>query len=466
MHSNKTKKKINIEKHKKKNSKNKLKTSKNKSKTNKNKLKNNNLYNLYNLHNKLYEKKKSHDILKFQYTPKLKGGKFLDKGGFGCVITPALPCTSSDINLDKSVSKIIKTESSDITKELKISNMLKKLDPGQHFYITIDKYCFINKIPENRTDLTNVKYKNDDLSEYSIINNDKLLNKNGKTKKLDKVFCDIDLDLKPINLIMPYGGISLSSIMKTNRKGNDIKAKMHQMFNDNLIIYFKHLIIGLLKMHNNRIVNKDIKQRNIMLLWNFNDGKANISTNNIMSIRYIDFGLSQFLTGDFCSNIDNIVLKGTPYYIPPELFICAYIIKYKDRSETYQYKIIKQQILKHVIKALEYINEKDIIMNIDSIIETLYKKIKFLYDKDKLLFAYFGNDKNKYNGFLQKADVYALGLSIYETLYRYSEINVKANETLYDLLIHMIDMNPDKRYNIVQCLGHPYFTGKNKKKTP
>ena len=94
----------------------------------------------------------------------------------------------------------------------------------------------------------------------------------------------------------------------------------------------------------------------------------------------------------------------------------------------------------------------------NSIIDTLYDKIKSLYEKDKILFAYFGSDTNKYNGFLQKADVYALGLSIYETLYRYSEINVKSNEKLYDLLLHMIDMNPDKRYNIVQCLGHPYFT--------
>jgi len=253
---------------------------------------------------------------------------------------------------------------------------------------------------------------------------------------------------------MPYAGISLSSIMKTNRKGNDIKAKMHQMFNDNLKIYFKHLIIGLLKMQNNRIVNKDIKQKNIMLLLNPKNEK------DIMAIRYIDFGLSQFLTTEFCSNINNIDLKGTPYYIPPELFIATIIIKYKDRSENDQIKKIQQYITKNVIKALEYINEKEIIANMKSIIDTLYKKIKNLYDKDKLLFAYYGSDTNKYNGYLQKADVYALGITIYETLYRYSEINVKNNVQLYDLLMHMIDMNSDKRYNIVQCIGHPYFTGK------
>ena len=445
--------------------------------------KHNNTYpNIHHYNHKLYDKKS--DILKFQYTPKLRGGKFLDKGGFGCVITPALPCTSSDKNLKNSVSKIIKHQTDTLIKELKVSNILKKIDPEHKFYITIDKYCFINEIPEHRTDLTNVKYKDDDLSDYSI-NTTKLLDKYGKKKKIDKKFCDVDLALKPVNLIMPYAGISLSSIMKTKRKGykddnkssNNIKSKMHNMFINNLKIYFKHLVIGLLKMHNNRIVNKDIKQRNIMLDLQADKEKdthtniktnthtnthtnTNTNTNNIMSIRYIDFGLSEFLTNEFCKDISNIGLKGTPFYLSPELFVCAFIIKYKDHSEKHQIKKINEYIEKNVVKALEIINEKEIISKMNSTIELLYKKIKYLYEKDKLLETYFGSETNKYNGYIQKADVYSLGLSIYETLYKYSGINVKKNETLYNLLLHMIDMNPDKRYNIVQCLGHPYFTGK------
>ena len=30
----------------------------------------------------------------------LKGGKFLDKGGFGCVVAPALKCTKKDKNIE------------------------------------------------------------------------------------------------------------------------------------------------------------------------------------------------------------------------------------------------------------------------------------------------------------------------------------------------------------------------------
>jgi serine/threonine protein kinase len=270
--------------------------------------------------------------------------------------------------------------------------------------------------------------------------------------------------------------------MKTDIKTDSIRGKMHRMFINNLKIYFKHLVVGLIKMHNNRIVNKDIKQRNIMLqLFSNSEGKDvkdakdakdakqnvndfnNSNDSNIMIIRYIDFGLSELLTPEFCEDINNIELKGTPYYLPPELFICAFMLKYIDRSENYQKNKIMYYITKHVEKALEVIGEKQIIAKLNSTIDALYKKIKYLYDKDRLLFAYYGNDKNKFNGFLQKADVYALGISIYETLYIHSNINIKKNndyKDLYDLLSHMIDMDSDKRYNIVQCLSHPYFTRK------
>ena len=97
------------------------------------------------------------------------------------------------------------------------------------------------------------------------------------------------------------------------------------------------------------------------------------------------------------------------------------------------------------------------ISKMNSNIELLYKKIKGHYENNRILDIYFGSETNKFNGYIQKADVYALGLSIYETLYKYSNINVKKHIQLYDLLLHMIDINPDKRYNIIQCLSHQYF---------
>ena len=432
-----------------------------------------NLSNSTHNHNqhKFYDRKS--DIFKFQYTPKLKGGKFIDKGGFGCVVTPALACSRSDKNLNTSISKIIKHNSDSLNKELKLNTILNKLDPYHKFYVTVEKSCVINEIPKSRTDLTNVKYRDDKLSKFNI-NSHELTDKYGTKKRIDKNFCDIDLDLKPVNLIMPYAGISLTSIMKTNMKSDSIRGQMHTMFITNLKLYFKHLVIGLVKMHNNRIVNKDIKQRNIMLQLlskphteddndDDDDDNHKNTDSNIMIIRYIDFGLSEFLTKEFCENIDNIDLKGTPYYISPEIFVSDFIIKYKDRSESYQKTKIMHYIQKHVYKTLSILGEKTITAKLKSTIDILYNKIKYLYEKDRLLLAYFGSDNNKFNGYLQKADVYALGISIYETLYRYSNINIRKNNdyrVLYDLLSHMIEMNPDNRYNIIQCLSHSYFTGK------
>lgn len=371
----------------------------------------------------------------------LYGGKYIDEGGFGCVVMPALACSHKDKNLDKSISKIIRDTSEDFTNEFKISSILRKLDPTKKYYITYDKYCYINNIPKDRDDIISVHYINDKLTKYEI--------KDDLNKKKDKKYCDIELSLNPINIIMEHGGYNLSSIMKTNRKSKETRGIMHQMFIDNLRANLKHLILGIVKMHNNRIVNKDIKQKNIMMHWN--------KKTNEVAIRYIDFGLSEFLSTEFCKHISNINRNGTPFYISPDIHIAYILRKYNSRSEHYISKKILQEIYSNVKKAFMKINEQELLGDLYSNIMSLYEKIKNLYDNDKILTMFFGSEKNKFNGYLQKGDVYALGLSIFETLYFYSKINIRQHSQLYDLLIHMIALDPDKRYNAVQCLSHPYF---------
>ena len=367
------------------------------------------------------------------------GGKYIDKGGFGCVITPALKCSLSDKNTDKFVSKIRKTTDSDFYNEIKISNILKKLDPGKKYYLTIDKYCYINNIPPDRKDLLEVNYIDDNHEKFDIVS--------GQSEK-DKHACDIDLSLKPINMLMEYGGYSLNTIMKVSRKMQGTKAKMHQMFVDNLRPYLKHLILGIIKMHFHRIVNLDIKPRNIIMNWNKD-------TNNVQ-LRYIDFGLSDFLTEEFCSSYDNIKSKGTPTFISPELIISYIVSRYTSRSDNYKLKIIFQE-LDTFRKNIIHIRETQLLGNYKQNVFYLYQKIKNLYSNEKLLPVYFGSEKNKFNGYLQKADVYSLGLCIFIMLFVYSDIDISANSQLYDLLLHMITFDPDKRYNAVQCLSHPYF---------
>jgi serine/threonine protein kinase len=370
------------------------------------------------------------------------GGKFIDKGGFGCVVSPALPCSKKDKDkeLHKLVSKIVKSPTKEITNELKISGILKKIDFQNKYFITYNKYCNINKIPENRNDIINVHYVNDSLSKFTI--------SPGQSDK-DSKSCDIELSLRPINIIMSFAGYSLSTIMKTNKNSSGIKSIMHNEFIKNLKIYIKHLILGIIKMHNNRIVHRDIKQKNIMLEYNKKTKK--------MTVKYIDFGLSDFLSSEYCSQYSNISIKGTPYYLPPENIIIYYMNKYKNQNDKNLLKHILYHIEGYYKKAMTRIGKNQEIKLINNKILELYKKIKYLWEKQKILPAYFGTEINKFNGYLQKGDIYSLGLCIYETLYAYSKYNLDDNMLLNDLLQNMITIDPDKRYNGIQCLAHKYF---------
>jgi serine/threonine protein kinase len=371
------------------------------------------------------------------------GGKFIGKGGFGCVVSPALKCSKNDKYTGMMVSKVIPTNDASYSNELKISQVLKKIDPGKKYYLTFEKYCYINNIPEDRRDFVNVHYLNDELTKWEIVS--------GQPEK-DKTACRLELAMKPINLIMDYGGYSLTDISVVSTKLIGTKAKMHQLFLDNLAANIKHLVLGLVKMHMNRIVNRDIKLRNIMMSYNKETKKT--------QLRYIDFGLSNLLTTDFCNDYKNIGTSGTPNYIAPELYVSSVINRYHDRSSTYQLHRITRDLEVNFKQTIMRINERELLGDYKENIELLYQKIRDLYESGKLLPAYFGTEKNKFNGYLQKADVYGLGIAIFIMLYVYSDIDVRGNTDLYDLLIHMIAMDPDKRYNAVQCLSHPFLVGK------
>ena len=278
-----------------------------------------------------------------------------------------------------------------------------------------------------------------------------------------------DLNNKPINLILPFGGISLSKIVKINRKDtNNMKSIMHQLFVTNIKAYFKHLLVGLEKMHRNKLVNRDIKQKNIILyldpsfltkLKTIDLKEKQNDILKIMNVRYIDFGLSTYIKSSLSNDINNIHLNGTYRYLSPDIFISFLLYKYIDKSMHYKLKEINEKI-KNVKEALNRIEEKSMLSHLQENINSLTQKIQYLIDNHKLLDKYFGtNTTQLYNGYLQKADVYALGMTIFDTLQlkKHSNLDVRENKLLYDLLLKMIAIDPDKRYNVVECIHHPYF---------
>ncbi len=425
----------------------------------------------------------------------LKGGKFLGKGSYGCVIKPALKCNKISLfsknskkntkNSDN-ISKIVLVNDSSndgILDEIAINKKLKQIDPKMKYFITIKEHCSVQNVPKDRSNIVKVKYKkkknNTYNSQYNNSNSSNtytdLYNKTKYTKiqnkTLDKKYCPVDLSKNPINIIMPYGGYDLfniivsidDSILDNKIKNYNLINKIikKQQYIANILFinfkkYFKDMLYGLYKMHTNRIVNRDIKPENIMVKYDTHNIRK-----NIISIRYIDFGLSEQLTDEFCSHYSNITLNGTTDYIALEIFIIYNITAHFLNGETDD-KYIKEKIYDDLtdheakLKSLEIDTTK-----FEDIKNKLYDDIKKMYsNKELLLSKYFGVDKIL-NGYLQKSDIYGLGITMFTFISRY--INIKQHSAhsihkqLYDLLYHMIDFNPETRYNVIQCLQHPYF---------
>jgi serine/threonine protein kinase len=437
----------------------------------------------------------------------LKGGTYLGSGAYGCVVSPPLPCKSydkktkkqSNIKLNKNkkyVSKILKSEDEDSRHELKISDKIKKIDPSKKYFITYESACKIKTVPKNRNNTVKVEFRNNDLSYYNEINNNGKIKYSGYTNDHNnnsnnkKKRCLIDTSIDPINIIMPYGGYDLIDLkyniyeyyyyLKKYKNTKDKKyytilknhkyinsMQIYDLLNNNFKYYFKNLVIGLYKLHKNRIVNLDIKKENIMVNYDSNTKK--------LQLRYIDFGMSQHLTDYYCKNYDNIDLFGTYELIPPEIFICYIINKYnKIKSESYIVNKIYDYIDKNVYslyKEIKEYNNINILYNEhinkttkqkeNPLILKLYVEINKYFQNKTILNHYFGLKNVKSNdGFLQKRDVYSLGIAMYNYLiddFIVIDIKKPENIKLYTLLKKMIDPDPNQRYNIDDCLKDPYF---------
>jgi len=409
------------------------------------------------------------------------GGKVLGSGTYGCVVYPSIPCSninkrtkiklhknkniSNSLNANLTVSKLINKPDSQAIDELQMSRQLLKKDPHSQYFITIKDSCYIKKIPNTRTNTASGKFmhKNKFIS-------DKLTTTN-KTNKLDKKHCKLDFRYKPLNLIMEYGGYSLFNINQSALKNPKIFKIITLMYN-NFKECFKNLLLGIKKMQEQRIIHCDIKLDNVMV-------NLNESTNTI-NMRFIDFGLSKHLTKEFCSyennrkNFDNFYLLGTPGYVSPDIIIINHL--YNTDLTNYSYNKIITELKKDTVNSYLFLLENQLIKILENIVKPLSIKInKDINNVKEFIKSYFGTENNRFDGYLQKNDIFALGITIYEFIHYFYEdfknneliktININNiddrvnnyNYNLRDLLIKMIHPNPYQRLNVNQCLKHKYF---------
>lgn len=397
---------------------------------------------------------------------KLKGGRKLGKGGFGCVVKPYIKC---DMILDPRmhVSKLVfkGVNSKTLVDEIKISNMIKKIDKDNKYFITYTEMCNLDRKHISRPDIVDIKYgqNNDNLFE--------ILNESGLKKK-DKDACYIDFTQKPKNIIMIDGGIDLNKIIKYN---SSIIIKYKINIKKNLARYLLKLLMGIKKLHNANIVHKDIKPLNILVNYKQYDSKfenkgKKLNEDTNLDFRFIDFGLSVAL--QHIKHLHHITSSGTTGYVPPELVILHQFYKLTRRNFDPQNKADIENLKDSIIKLLKPVMDKllkrgitrsNLKMqpvdkntyfykncifsenDIKKLVNLLYKNIK-----RKTLFSRFTNN---ISGFLYKSDIFALGITFFMI---YDSINEKNNDLL-DLIRNMIKCNPDERYDINQCLKHPYF---------
>lgn len=413
-------------------------------------------------------KKQTKKIRIKQYTTSknLKGGRFLGKGSFGCVISPALKCKKTLSKNGNKVSKIIKlTGSNEEKNELYLSKILNKLDPQQKYFLSIIDYCPIKTIPSTRSNIARARLSNSYNNSSGSASET-----SGKTyevidsKKLDKEYCPVDLSEHPLNIIMLDGGLDLFNLAEYYRNNNFNHTKLiktdpvyitsYSLLTDFKTV-FKHLLMGLKIMHDNNIVNRDIKEENIMAKYD--------SQKNKLLVRYIDFGMSEHITPSYAKNEYNIKLSGSPDLIAPEIFITYYVYRYKNNSSKMADNI-RHSIDKYVKVILKNLGIYSSIISFAKEVNDLYLVIQKHLKLNTLQSKYFGmcrdGKQDTKNSYLQKSDIYSLGIAMYEFIYIYTNnaLQIEKQPKLKDLLINMITINPEKRFDVDQCLKHSYFT--------
>lgn len=384
-------------------------------------------------------------------------------GSYGCVIRPAYLCNKTFSKNNDLISKLFsfkKHWEDEINLNLKIS----KLDPKNLFSIKMIDNCeFI---------YTN-EFKNN-------INFDK------SSKKL--IFDTLKPNDKVYQIIYEYGGIDLYELFKNPKL-------LYKINIVDFLANFINIFEGVHILNSNNLYHTDIKPDNI--LFNFTNNKFYL----------IDYGL---LT-DFdyiydLHSIHDFNNKVLDFY-PNEFNILAYIIftsnpteknidyihlnfnsLYKNILEDLFIQIkkkfvnIKNNHIKQLFNLIELINiKKD---NLDDI-KDIYTNFIKTFTKDKSLLIdiitnpnyYFINNEvitdkaeniiihnninlicDNSNNIKTKIDVYMLGITIfYIILNIYIHLDEKNGIFniplgLFDLIAHMIDLNPCSRFNIKTAL--------------
>lgn len=192
---------------------------------------------------------------------KIKGGKAIASGGFGCVFNPSIKCkTRKNKEAESGITKLMKTKYAKAEyKEIQEFKSLLDDIPNYSNYFLLDGFSLCEPEELTKEDLDNFDKKCKSLKKIDIT-------ASNVNKSLDKL----------LSLNMPYGGVDVGDYVE--REKMDYK-KIHKM-NVALIELLKK---GIVLMNERNVFHCDIKDSNILVK---DEGYSEVNT------RLIDWGLS------------------------------------------------------------------------------------------------------------------------------------------------------------------------------
>jgi serine/threonine protein kinase len=421
-----------------------------------------------------------------------QGGKKLGYGAYGCVISPPAKCINypnlrkTEYKLDdKHVSKLINFKHNQSAfMELNIGQKLIKIDPKYHHFSPYFNGCFFS--PQQNKDILYFNADGTNVTSSPLITTlspeiSESSSKNTKTRhykkdtsllksQLNKEYrnkCILTLDNTYLNLIGPYGGITLTNIL-SYQKNNDPGSYI----NNNYWYVCAYLIKNIHILHQNKILHRDIKPSNITVKFSYISNESVALLKNIpfdaCRLTLIDFGLARELKKNKYSyqEIKDLVSQGTTHYIPIEIFAIRTLIKLIERGyegsdnnfkekmiprieakikrnrEYYHHEGIRDDTLKYKnITGLPAGNFFITFKKVDKVIDYVIN----LHNQGKLV-------KN-INDILYKWDVYSLGIILAKIALKFSI----EDEEFKSLIFDMIRLDPEKRITIQKLVKHPKY---------
>jgi len=343
-----------------------------------------------------------------------------------CLVDDELSCKNNNENLND--NKLITLIPNPIFEDLYLHDIkIGKILNNNSYFLPIQHYCvpknYENECPFLSNNIYFIEKINYNLKQF-YSNNDNILH-------IRKLYGKYIITNKN-KIFNPDLLTNINSIDK-------LKTKILSVHNLFILKIFKDTLVAIQKMQQKRIIHKNLKPNNIYLTLN----EIDITEINIPELlkqspttRIGDFKLAvQFPENPTIDDINTLFsINNYDYrYLPPELYIvnklyASKLLKFYDFNNYLQQINIYEDFIHSNMDFLNYIKSWNTLTEINH---------------QNILDAF----KLNWN----KIDIFSTGISFYKIIKIMNKNAIFFND-LNNLIENMINIHPEKRFNIQQCI--------------